>query len=90
MIGKKDSGESVRSLHANAAIANRTHRRLEHFAARRERVVHEDVMLVRDEELYLAKIAIGSRLLGEFVIADIHALPIDLGGVHRVAVVADR
>ncbi|HAN64453.1 MAG TPA: hypothetical protein DCQ79_11450, partial [Rhizobiales bacterium] len=45
--------------------------RLEHFAARRERVVHEDVMLVREEELYLAKIAIGSRLLGEFVIADI-------------------
>jgi hypothetical protein len=84
VFGKDHLGEPIGLLHAHAAISDRTHRLLEDFATGWERVVHYDVMPVGIKKFHLAEVAMGSRPLGESVIPNIHAIPIDLGRVDRV------
>ena len=90
VFGKKQPSELIRLLHAHAAISDCAYRLLVDLAPGRERVVHVDGVPVGEQELDLAEIAMGPRLLGERIIADIHAAPIDLGRVHRISLIAHR
>src|SRR5262252_2551202 len=80
-------GQTFRVLYAHAAVAERASRLVEKLAL--GRVVHVDVVLVREHELHHPKHVMGPRRLDKGKATDIHLAPVDGRGINRVAVVDD-
>src|SRR5262249_28532479 len=78
-------GQPLGVLYAHAAGAERASRLLEELAL--GRVVHIDVVLVGEHELYHDQHVMGPRGLDKCKATDVHLAPVDRRWIHRPAVV---